>query len=84
MHHLACLITDHQMPHMTGLELVERLRADGIRNPILLIMGSASQAIVAHATLLGIERVLDKPLREQDLLDFIDAARSRAGKPRQR
>src|SRR6476620_10157361 len=47
--HLACLILDHHMPAMTGLELTERLRADGIGIPILLITGSPSPEIVARA-----------------------------------
>ena len=34
---LAGLILDHHMPHMTGLELAEDLRADGAGIPILLI-----------------------------------------------
>ena len=37
LQNLACLILDHHMPHMTGLELAERLRADGTAIPILLI-----------------------------------------------
>src|SRR6185295_13117940 len=47
--HLACLILDHPMPAMTGLELTERLRTDGIGIPILLITGSPSPEIVARA-----------------------------------
>ncbi len=73
--HLACLILDHHMPHMTGLELAERLRDSGARIPILLITGSPSPAIVARAAELGIESVLEKPPGDQDLLDFINATR---------
>ena len=49
MQRLACLILDHHMPEMTGLELAERMRADGTGIPILLITGSPSPAIVARA-----------------------------------
>jgi two-component system, LuxR family, response regulator FixJ len=59
--HFGCLILDHHMPQMTGLELVERLRADGADVPVMLITGSLSPAIVARAAELGIERVLEKP-----------------------
>jgi CheY-like chemotaxis protein len=63
------------MPEMSGMELAERLRADGSGIPILLITGSASPAIVARAAELGVTRVLEKPPSEEDLLDFISATR---------
>lgn len=75
---LACLILDHHMPEMTGLELADRLRADGVGIPILLITGSPSPAIVARAAELGIERVLEKPPSEEELLDFIRVHHSTA------
>ena len=74
--HLACLVLDHHMPHMTGLELAERLRADGSAIPILLITGLPSQAIVVRAAELGISRVLAKPFDEEELLSFVNAQRS--------
>ena len=74
--HLACVFLDYQMPEMSGMELAERLRADGSSIPILLITGSPSPAIVARAAELGVTRVLEKPPTEEDLLDFINATRS--------
>ena len=72
-HNLACLILDHHMPEMTGLELAGRLRADGSDIPILLITGSPSPGTAARAVELGINRMLAKPLTDEDLLDFINA-----------
>jgi FixJ family two-component response regulator len=74
--HPACLILDHHMPETTGLELAERLRAAGSAIPILLITGSPSPAIAARAAELGVTRVLEKPLIEEDLLGFINTTRS--------
>ena len=76
MQWLGCLILDHHMPEMTGLELAERLRTDGASIPILLITGSPSPSIVARAAELGIDRVLEKPATEEDLLDFVNATQS--------
>jgi two-component system, LuxR family, response regulator FixJ len=73
--HLACLVLDHHMPEMTGLEMAERLRADRADIPTLLVTGSPSPAIVARAFELGIDRVLEKPPSDEDLLDFINATR---------
>ena len=68
----ACLILDHHMPQMTGLELVARLRGAGTNIPVLLITGSPSPAIIARAAQLGI-KVLEKPPDEDDLLRFVNA-----------
>jgi two-component system response regulator FixJ len=65
------LILDHHMPQMTGLQLAETLRADGVALPILLITGSPSPAIIARGSQLAI-RVLEKPPSEEDLLGFIE------------
>jgi two-component system, LuxR family, response regulator FixJ len=71
----ACLILDHHMPNMTGLELAGRLRADGAVIPILLITGSPSTTITARAATLGV-KLLDKPPSDEALIDFINATGS--------
>ncbi len=71
---IACLILDYHMPEMTGLELAERMRADGASIPILLVTASPSSTILARAAEVGVHRVLEKPATEEDLLDFIDTA----------
>jgi two-component system response regulator FixJ len=74
--HLACLVLDHHMPHMTGLELAERLRTDGSAIPILLVTALPTPILLARAAELGIDRVLAKPFDEKDLLDFVSVQRS--------
>ena len=69
---LACLILDHHMPDMVGLELAARLREAGNPIPIVLITASPSRDILTRAAELGIDRVLEKPLNEDELVDFID------------
>jgi FixJ family two-component response regulator len=72
--HVACLLLDHHMPHMTGLELAERLRAAGVTIPIMLLTALPSRAIAAHAAKIGIEIVLEKPPNEVAMLGFVAAA----------
>jgi two-component system response regulator FixJ len=67
----ACLIADQHMPGMTGLDLVARLRGEGINVPILLITGARSATIDARAAQLGVESVLDKPPAEEEVLRFV-------------
>ena len=68
---LACLIVDQQMPGMTGLELVARLRQAGNPLPVLLMSGLVSSEIVIKAADLGIAEVLDKPPPLDVLLQFV-------------
>jgi FixJ family two-component response regulator len=68
-----CLILDHHMPQMKGLELAEKLRDDGSDIPILLVTGSPSPAIVARAAEFGC-KLLEKPPSEEDIFAFIEQA----------
>lgn len=70
----ACLILDHHMPQMTGLELAARLRADGVRSRIMLVTGSSSPEIRARAAKLGVTTVMEKPPDEDELLRFVAGA----------
>ncbi len=75
MRAMACLILDHHMPEMTGLELAERLHADGVGMPIMLITGLPLSSLVTRAAELGIDKVLKKPLAEAEVIAFIEAAK---------
>lgn len=68
---VACLIVDHNMPRMTGLDLAARVLADGSDVAVLLITGSLSPDLVARANDLGVE-VLEKPPDENELLRFLN------------
>jgi two-component system, LuxR family, response regulator FixJ len=69
---VAGLILDHHMPKQTGLELLARLRDDGRTLPVLLVTGSPSPEIVARAGALGVDRVLEKPVSDEGLMEFVD------------
>ncbi|HEY7581628.1 MAG TPA: response regulator [Acetobacteraceae bacterium] len=68
---LACLVVDQHMPDLTGLQLIARLRGQGVRLPVALITGSPSADMLRLATELGVARVLEKPLHDERLLEFI-------------
>jgi len=69
---LACLVVDQHMPELSGLQLVMRLRHEGYALPIALITGSPSAELVRRARALGVSTVLEKPLADEVLLDFIE------------
>jgi FixJ family two-component response regulator len=72
---LACLVVDQHMPDQTGLQLVSRLRALGVTLPVALITGSPSADLNRLARDLNVAKVMEKPLDDDVLLDFIAHAR---------
>jgi two-component system response regulator FixJ len=70
---LACLILDQNMPEMTGLELAGKLRSDGSALPIALMTASVTPILKVRAAKLGVDKLLEKPFEEQDLLGFVSA-----------
>lgn len=69
----ALVVTDQTMPLMTGLELVQELRAAELRTPVLILSGYSRA--VDPATLPGLGRVgfLAKPFVLADLLEHVHA-----------
>jgi FixJ family two-component response regulator len=64
----ACIITDLNMPVMNGAAMIETLRADGLKMPIIAItaVGDDSQ-LVRRARAAGISEVFAKPILHLDL-----------------
>lgn len=69
-----CLITDVQMPGMSGLELQRHLRDCGQRTPVIVITASASEQCRDHALEDGALCFLTKPLDSQALIDWVSRA----------
>lgn len=70
---VAGLILDQHMPKETGLQLLARLRGQGWYRPVLLVTGSPSSEITDRASNLGVERVLEKPISDELLFQFVDS-----------
>jgi two-component system, LuxR family, response regulator FixJ len=71
---LLCLVVDQHMPDQTGLQLVSRLRSQGVTLPVALITGSPSPDMIRLARDLDVAEVLEKPLDDEVLLEFIARA----------
>ncbi len=77
----ACLITDIQMPGLSGVELQERLIADGNRLPMIFITAFPNERLEGQVLGRGAIGYLTKPFNENRLIEFIDAAlKSRGGR----
>jgi CheY-like chemotaxis protein len=66
-HAIDCVLSDHKMPGMTGVELIERIAARQPHAGRLLITGWNTEIDPAELTRLGVRRVLSKPWEDVDL-----------------
>lgn len=58
---LCLVISDYNMPKMTGLQMIEKGHALGARFPSLLLSGYVSKDVAVSALNMGINKVLEKP-----------------------
>ena len=70
-----CLVLDIRMPGMSGLDLQKKLQAANSLLPIIFITGHADVPMAVEAIKRGALEFIQKPFREQQLLDSIQAAR---------
>jgi FixJ family two-component response regulator len=69
-----CLILDVRMPGSSGLDLQSQLTAKGDAPPIIFLTGHGDIPMSVTAMKAGAVDFLTKPVRDQTLLDAIDAA----------
>ena len=69
-----CLVLDVRMPEMSGLEVQQHLNRAGSLLPVILVTGHGDIPMAVQAMKDGAFDFLQKPFRDQDLLDRINAA----------
>jgi two-component system, LuxR family, response regulator FixJ len=69
-----CLVLDVRMPEMSGLEVQQHLNRAGSILPVILVTGHGDIPMAVQAMKDGAFDFLQKPFRDQDLLDRINAA----------
>jgi two-component system, LuxR family, response regulator FixJ len=69
-----CLVLDVRMPEMSGLELQEQLNRQGAVIPVIFITGHGDVPMAVEAMQAGAFDFLQKPFRDQDLIDRIQRA----------
>jgi len=69
-----CLVLDIRMPGMSGLQLQKRLEELGSPPPIIFITGHGDVPMAVGAIQKGAVDFIQKPFRDQDLLDRIQQA----------
>ena len=74
LHDTSCLITDLQMPGLTGIDLQSRLIADGHRIPVIFVTGHPDDNAQARAMQAGAVGFLGKPHDVRHLIGCIEKA----------
>jgi PAS domain S-box-containing protein len=73
------VITDNTMPHLTGLQLVSKIREVRADVPIMMVSGIGDSMSVEELHKLGVDRLLSKPYAAADLrtaaLELLTTAR---------
>jgi two-component system response regulator FixJ len=73
-----CLVTDVRMPEMNGLELQEKLAAEGSRLSVILMTGHADVPMAVGAMRAGASDFIEKPFSDVALIDSIRRALEKA------
>jgi two-component system response regulator FixJ len=71
---IGCVLTDVRMPDIDGLELLRRLRGQGVRLPVIVMTGQGDIAIAVQAMKAGAVDFLEKPFGDELLFDAIGRA----------
>jgi FixJ family two-component response regulator len=69
-----CLVLDIRMPGMSGMELQQRLRAMHCAIPIIFVTGHGDVPMAVEAMHDGAFDFIQKPFRDQELLDRVNQA----------
>src|SRR5246127_3278669 len=77
-----CLVLDVRMPGMSGLELQQQLNLRGATIPVIFITGHGDVPMAVEAMQHGAFDFLQKPFRDQELIDRIQRALERDARQR--
>jgi len=69
-----CLILDLQMPGMSGFELLQRLRRDGVKIPTIIVTAHGSDDAAERCMAAGAVVFLQKPVQSTTLFEAIAKA----------
>jgi two-component system response regulator FixJ len=77
-----CVVLDVRMPGMSGLEMQQELNRRGATIPVVFITGHGDVPMAVEAMQHGAFDFLQKPFRDQDLLDRVQRALERDAQTR--
>jgi FixJ family two-component response regulator len=69
-----CLVTELKLRGVSGLQLQQRLLADGVTLPVIFLSAHGTLPIAVRAMRAGAYHFLEKPIHEPELWDAIQGA----------
>jgi FixJ family two-component response regulator len=69
-----CVVTDIQMPGISGIELKQKLAADGVAVPVIMVTARTEPALHERAMASGAFCLLKKPFTADALIACLDRA----------
>ncbi|HHJ16362.1 MAG TPA: response regulator transcription factor [Gammaproteobacteria bacterium] len=69
-----CLLLDVRLPGMSGLQLQSKLKEMQVDIPVIIITGHGDVPMAVRALQAGAMHFLEKPFRDQELLDSVQEA----------
>lgn len=78
------VLTDLQMPGLSGLGLLYKMRENGIQVPVVLMTFHGSEELAIEVFRLGVRDYVIKPFEDQELLEAVERALSEARLRRER
>ncbi|MGY4427998.1 response regulator transcription factor [Bradyrhizobium betae] len=77
LHDCACVVADVQMTGMSGVDLLNHMRAQGHSTPFVFITGVPEDSVRDGARKAGAVGFLAKPFAAPELIKYVEAAITR-------
>ncbi|CAD5371331.1 Transcriptional regulatory protein FixJ [Rubrivivax sp. A210] len=81
---VGALVLDVRMPGLSGITLLERLLAEGVDQPVVMLTGHGTVELCRRAFKAGAAEFLEKPVHDERLLEALHDAVRRHVATRQR
>jgi CheY-like chemotaxis protein len=80
---ISLALVDINLPDMSGVEVMRRLRGAGVRAPFVIVSGNLRESYADQIEPLGVEVVMEKPVDLDDLERVLAEVAGKPDPPRQ-